>query len=386
MARPGRTAATAERASRPSVWRTASGRLQQVVPNIRPTAARVVAARGDFDRGSLVDVRERAQELYRVALDDAAWHPETVTGQHGWSDGEFADALQLLTRLRLFVPAPDNANGWTALTPDTALRNLLGEEERHVASLLTHVQQTRSALARVLADFQPVHAQDLLSVRMEVVTGGANVSAALEDVSRGVEEEVLSLHPGRALPIGMVEAGLERDLAALRRGVRVRTVHLGSAAAVPHMTSYLRRLNSAGAQVRVAHTLPLRLIVVDRATAIVPAPPSGNDQMAAVILRGETLVGVFREIFEHCWAAASVLADTAPGEAEDCDGEWRPEGRYRELLRMLEGGLTDEAMARKLGISERTVRRLVSELTERLGAASRFQAGACAVRLGWLDA
>jgi DNA-binding NarL/FixJ family response regulator len=42
-------------------------------------------------------------------------------------------------------------------------------------------------------------------------------------------------------------------------------------------------------------------------------------------------------------------------------------------------------MARKLGISERTVRRLVSDLTERLGATSRFQAGVCAVRLGWLD-
>ncbi|MFC9911911.1 LuxR C-terminal-related transcriptional regulator [Streptomyces sp. NPDC059862] len=328
-----------------------------------------------------MDVRERAQELYRVALDDAAWRPEAVTGEHGWSDTEFAEALQLLTRLRLFVPAPDSDNGWTALTPDTALRNLLTEEERHTSALLGAVQQTRSALARVLADFQPVHARELLSVRMEVVTGAANVSAALEDVARRVEEEVLSLHPGRALPADMVEAGLERDRAALGRGVRVRTIHLGAAAAVPHMASYLRRLSAAGAQVRTAHTLPLRLIVVDRSTAIVPAPPSDDDGIAAVVLRGETLVGVFREIFEHCWAAASVLTDAAPGP----DGEWRPEGRHREVLRMLAGGLTDEAMARKLGISERTVRRLVSELTERLGAASRFQAGACAVRLGWLD-
>ncbi|MBG0854759.1 erythropoiesis-stimulating protein [Streptomyces spinoverrucosus] len=328
-----------------------------------------------------MDVRERAQELYRVALDDATWRRETVTGQYGWSDTEFAEALQLLSRLRLFVPAPDNRNGWTALSPDTALRNLLTEEERNTAALLHSVQQTRSAFTRILADFQPVHARELLSVRMEVVTGAANVSAALENVARRVEEEVLSLHPGRALPAEMVEAGLERDLAALGRGVRVRTVHLGAAAAVPHMASYLRRLSAAGAQVRTAHTLPLRLIVVDRSTAIVPAPPAGEDGIAAVILRGETLVGVFREIFEHCWEAANALSDVPAGP----DGEWRPEGRHREVLRMLAGGLTDEAMARKLGVSERTVRRLVSELTERLGAASRFQAGASAVRLGWLD-
>ncbi|MFJ3304915.1 LuxR C-terminal-related transcriptional regulator [Streptomyces sp. NPDC086549] len=328
-----------------------------------------------------MDVRGRAQELYRIALDDAAWCPEAVTGEYGWSGTDLAEALQLLTRLRLFVPAPDNHNGWTALSPGTALRDLLTEEERNTATLLAAIQQTRSAVARVLADFQPVHARELLTVRMEVVTGAANVSAALEDVGRRVEEEVLSLHPGRALPAEMVEAGLERDLAALGRGVRMRTVHLEAAAAVPHMASYLRRLNAAGAQVRTAHTLPLRLIVVDRATAIVPAPPSDDGEIAAVILRGATLVGVFREIFEHSWAAANVLTDAASG----ADGEWRPEGRHREVLRMLAGGLTDEAMARKLGISERTVRRLVSELTERLGAASRFQAGACAVRLGWLD-
>lgn len=77
-----------------------------------------------------------------------------------------------------------------------------------------------------------------------------------------------------------------------------------------------------------------------------------------------------------------MLTESATASPE---GDWHPTGRHRELVRMLAGGLTDEAMARKLGISERTVRRLVSELTERLGAASRFQAGVCAVRLGWLD-
>ncbi|MFF7970789.1 LuxR C-terminal-related transcriptional regulator [Streptomyces sp. NPDC007905] len=329
-----------------------------------------------------MDVKERAQELYRIALEDASWHPENVIGERGWSDAEFADAIQLLNRLRLLVSAPDSGNGWTALSPDTALRNLLVEEEQHTAGLLSSVQRTRSALTRILTDFQPVHARELLPVRMEVVTGAANVSAVLEDVSRRVEEEVLSLHPGRALPAQMVESGLERDLAVIGRGVRMRTIHLGSAAAVPHMASYLRRLSAAGAQVRTAHTLPLRLIVVDSSTALVPAPPSAIGEITAVILRGETLVGVFREIFEHCWAAANVLTDATAGP----DGAWRPEGRHLELLRMLAGGLTDEAMARKLGVSERTIRRPVSELTERLGAASRFQAGACAVRLGWLDA
>ncbi|MFD4526778.1 LuxR C-terminal-related transcriptional regulator [Streptomyces sp. NPDC058470] len=331
-----------------------------------------------------MDARARAQELYRIALDDASWSPELLTEDRGWSGTEFAEALQLLGRLGLFVPSPDTRNGWTALAPDTALRNLLLEEEQQTGTLLSAVQQTRSALAQVVADFQPVHARELSSVQMETVTGAANVSAALEDASQRVEVEVLSLHPGRALPPGMIEAGFERDQLALGRGVGIRTIHLGSAAAVPHMAGYLRRLGSAGAQVRTAHTLPLRLIVVDHSLAIVPAPQAADGEIAAVVLRSETLVDVFRGIFEHYWAGASVLTDTAAG-AEPGDGDWRPTGRHRELVRMLAGGLTDEAMGRKLGVSERTVRRFVSELTERLGASSRFQAGVCAARLGWLD-
>ncbi|MFE9026419.1 LuxR C-terminal-related transcriptional regulator [Streptomyces iakyrus] len=329
-----------------------------------------------------MDARARAQELYRLALDNAAWSPENLTGIRGWSGTELADALRLLGELGLFVPSSDNQSGWTALAPDTALRKLLLDEVQHTDALLTAVRQTRSALAQVLTDFQPVHASELTTVQMEVVNGTANVTAALEDASRRAEEEVLSLHPGRALPAGMVEAGLERDRLVLGRGVRMRTIHLRSTASVPHMTAYLRRLNGAGAQVRTAHTLPLRLIVVDRSMAIVPASRAADEEIAAIVLRGEPLVGVFRGIFEHSWQSAAVLTESATDSPE---GDWHPTGRHRELVRMLGGGLTDEAMARKLGVSERTVRRLVSELTERLGTASRFQAGVCAVRLGWLD-
>ena len=42
-------------------------------------------------------------------------------------------------------------------------------------------------------------------------------------------------------------------------------------------------------------------------------------------------------------------------------------------------------MAKRLGVSTRTARRIASTLMEHLGARSRFQAGALAERLGLLD-
>ncbi|HEX6875106.1 MAG TPA: helix-turn-helix domain-containing protein, partial [Nocardioidaceae bacterium] len=61
-----------------------------------------------------------------------------------------------------------------------------------------------------------------------------------------------------------------------------------------------------------------------------------------------------------------------------------PDGQRRLLLHQLTRGAKDEQIARTLGVSLRTVRRRIAELMDELGADSRFQAGAEAVRRGWL--
>ena len=56
----------------------------------------------------------------------------------------------------------------------------------------------------------------------------------------------------------------------------------------------------------------------------------------------------------------------------------------RALLKLLAAGLTDEAVARRLGRSVRTTRSQVAALMVKLGASSRFQAGHKAAERGWL--
>jgi DNA-binding NarL/FixJ family response regulator len=52
------------------------------------------------------------------------------------------------------------------------------------------------------------------------------------------------------------------------------------------------------------------------------------------------------------------------------------------ILEALGSGLTDEAAAKRIGVSLRTYRRRVAELMARLEADSRFQAGLRAGELG----
>lgn len=62
-----------------------------------------------------------------------------------------------------------------------------------------------------------------------------------------------------------------------------------------------------------------------------------------------------------------------------------PTEEERAIVCLLAEGLTDEVIAQRLGISKRTYGRRLKDVMRKLGARSRFEAGARAVRTGWLE-
>lgn len=55
-----------------------------------------------------------------------------------------------------------------------------------------------------------------------------------------------------------------------------------------------------------------------------------------------------------------------------------------EVMRLIAEGLKDDAVARRLGVSEVTVRRRIRRFRARVGATSRVQAAVEACRRNWL--
>jgi DNA-binding CsgD family transcriptional regulator len=95
----------------------------------------------------------------------------------------------------------------------------------------------------------------------------------------------------------------------------------------------------------------------------------------AVVVRPSALLDARVDFFELCWRQAVPLRGDAGGEPADAD---------RSLLVLLAAGLKDEAIARRLGWSLRTMRRRMSALQARLGVTNRLQAGVIAAQRGWL--
>ncbi|MEU0517096.1 LuxR C-terminal-related transcriptional regulator [Streptosporangium sp. NPDC006007] len=203
------------------------------------------------------------------------------------------------------------------------------------------------------------------------------IRSRIERLALRAEIEIASLMTAVPRDPAVIDSAITLDRRVRERGVTIRSVGMDRLRGDPAALTYARRLVDIGAEVRVAPTLPVRMLIYDRQVALVPFDPA-NSAAGAVQVTGKGAVAAILALFEQVWASALPI-DSIP--AKD-DAGLSPQ--ERELLRLLAEGLTDARAGRHLGISPRTVRRTVAGMMSRLGARSRFEAGLRAVERGWI--
>jgi DNA-binding NarL/FixJ family response regulator len=89
----------------------------------------------------------------------------------------------------------------------------------------------------------------------------------------------------------------------------------------------------------------------------------------------------------HGFVADSLLRDSfiAIQRHKRLPGEKRVTPREREILNLLADGLSDESVARQLGVATTTVQTHIGNLLHKLGVSSRFQLGMHAVQCDLLE-
>ncbi|MFE9957202.1 LuxR C-terminal-related transcriptional regulator [Micromonospora sp. NPDC005299] len=141
-----------------------------------------------------------------------------------------------------------------------------------------------------------------------------------------------------------------------------------------------------GGELRLASRLPVKLVVFDRAAALLPVR---GDRPAAgsMVVHSPALVVALVALFESVWERADPVSlasrhdGTAPKGSLTAVG---PDRRTREILHMMATGMKDEAIARVLKVNRRTVQKHVSEAGSLLGARTRFQIALLAAEREWL--
>jgi DNA-binding CsgD family transcriptional regulator len=118
----------------------------------------------------------------------------------------------------------------------------------------------------------------------------------------------------------------------------------------------------------------LRLALIDDCVAILPIDPHDHVRGAIVTADEEAVAFVGLQLAVQLAASEPYVLDLAPVLTP----------RELRVLRLLAEGHTDESGGRRLGVSDRSVRRIVVGLQRKLGVDSRFELAVAAARHGLL--
>jgi len=196
---------------------------------------------------------------------------------------------------------------------------------------------------------------------------GDQLNVFLEQLVTGARDEVLTAQPQVGRSAASLKTATARDLAALERGVKLRTIYQHAARRARFTRQYVDRVTAEGAEVRTLDEFFNRLIVVDRRVALIP---SAKERTTAVVIRDANLVAYLVDIFERNWDRGKPFTQTTADIASAIATEQRA-----MAVRMLIEGHPDSASAKRMGVSDRTYAAYLADLKRDYDAQTRFQLG-----------
>jgi DNA-binding CsgD family transcriptional regulator len=312
----------------------------------------------------------RQEELYRLLLRNSGSGLADLAALAGLPVGEMREQVTRFAGVGIVELRDDVV---VARPPQEALGRLINEETRRVQSRGEQLDAVRHLLPSLYADHLAASAPKGQAIPVETVEGG-DVLQLVRSLSAASTGDLLWMRPD---PWNLSHVG-EMDewvIELLQAGRRSRAIY--QAEVLHRAPEAIRARAEAGEHVRILAEVPTRLAVFGTTAALLGQRFGVLDERR-LVLRQQSIVQAMGWLFEALWERALVVP-VLSGQRYD-DGT---KGQ-RLLLRQLAGGAKDEQIARSLGLSLRTVRRRVAELLDELGAESRFQAGAEAVRRGWL--
>lgn len=327
-------------------------------------------------------ISDRAESVYRVMLANPNMGVDELATRLSVTADEVRSSFDELARAALLRPSLDTPDQWRAVSPEAGLEAVLARQQAELVQQQNRIEEARAAAAALMAEYTKLR-PGWQYAEVEQLVGLAAVRQRIQELVPKVHSEMLSFAPDGAQSTDTVDAATPLDRNLLERGVRFRNIYLDSIRNDAKTLAYARWQAELGGEIRTVPALPMRMIVYDRELGIVPIDVE-DTSAGAVLIQGPGLIAALIALFDEVWAKATPLAAVKRPRAKGGEGDM-PNSQERELLRLLAQGLTDELVSRRLGVSVRTMRRIAADLMERLGARSRFQAGALAVARGWLE-
>lgn len=287
------------------------------------------------------------------------------------NETDIARVVGALEGLGLVGRADGEPDRVIAARPDVAV-DLLAASRR---AELDRAQQSARDLLRLMQQDERHRPENLV----EVVVGRSMIASRFSQLLAETTRDlwVIDRPPYAATP----EESDDTVRGMMDDGVRVRGIYSPDSLEIPGAVDEAFSAADAGEVSRIHPKVPMKLAIFDAAAALLPLSINTADDEAlvdsALVVRPCALLDALVEMFWLLWEQAIPVVPEALATADCTD---------QRLLTMLASGLKDDAIARHLDLSSRTVGRRVADLMDGLGARTRFQAGVHAQRRNLLPA
>jgi len=302
-----------------------------------------------------------------VSRTAAALYQRLVTGERHEVAGPSAlnDAARKLIDAGFARVRPGDPPLLVPVAPALAAQSVLSE----MSARLSAWQDDAALTVRNLIQLQreAVPAESLA----EVIVDPDRILPLVDGIQVGAREELLSIDSTASAG----SACLPRPSPAIDDPPPVWKTIFTADFLTPDLTWILDGTVAKGGQVRIAPSLPMKLLIADRSHALIPLDDSGS--AGVVSTRSGTVVGALVELFDTLWDRATSYPP----------GRQHPSGLAPydlQVLSLLAGGCKDEEIAARTHVSIRTVRRSVATIFERLDVHTRFAAGVQAAKRQWI--
>jgi DNA-binding CsgD family transcriptional regulator len=322
-------------------------------------------------------LNEQCLELYRTLLQrpdlGRSARLQDLADYLGRTEGDTARDLEALRELGLLVPSW--IEGWEyPLDPSVAFERFAARRQREIDDLSDALRSEQLAMGQFISDYANFAVQK--SARdIEVLEGRERANQRMQ-----------RFRPTKS-GWGLITADAATafdpdnfpDRLHLERGVELRYIYPESFWKKRAAQDLIEFLFQLGGKIRIVPSTPFRLILFDGESAVMAIDPDDTNA-GAVVHHSPAVVRLAEELFLSLWNRG-----VNPFDAQEQAREGGITAQEAEFLRLLVRGATDEQVARKLGVSMRTVRRMAAKLSEQVGASGRFELEVRAAQRGWVD-
>ena len=330
----------------------------------------------------LVGVDALSEQVYRSVLLEGSTTVEEVARRHRMTPLAAEDRLAALRAIGLLARRSGASGEYVPVDPRFSLRAITDRHERGMAAIREQVP----ALAEL---FDSGIDATRGTPQTRILSDPAEIAGWFVQLQHQAVEEFMAFDR----PPYVSDPSNPLETLALDRGVRWRAIYTADSFGAENAWSRLASLGELGEDARITTSLPIKLAIADRSIALFSLTlETGVDN--SMVTESPPLVAALCELFELRWERATPIP---AGRGDDPTEDARRARRrapaatratatreQRTVLTLIAAGMTDEGIAHQLGVSSRTLRRKTQELMVELRAENRFQAGAEAVRRGWI--